>query len=257
VLHGRIRTGSCAAGDGPQRRSPIVGPRVAQSIIGESADLGAARSRGRRACSPASFTPPERRSPGGGGVGDRRSPPSSVDVSGNGRAALRRFVRPGPPPSLVVTEDSTRTGQCDVHVNQLVNLLCRSDPRPFSTHLCVLRRLPETKRSMTCGADLQRERARSRAVVTRVRAGQTAGIRHDRDIHREIVGEITYENEPQRSWRAANWPTATGSSRANVAITHRPPGLGLELPVDTDAYNNSVAGSYSPTRFGCLSGATR
>jgi CBS domain containing-hemolysin-like protein len=162
----------------------------------------------------------------------------TVDVSETVEAALRRCVETGHS-RLVVTEDFNQDRvKGIVHVNQLVKLLMSKGPDARFDHLVrAAPIIPETKPLDDLLADLQRERTELAIVIDEY--GRTAGIVTIEDIIEEIVGEITDENDPTggavRRLANGDWFV-----RGHVAITDLQD-YGLELPVDTDAYN-SVGG---------------
>jgi CBS domain containing-hemolysin-like protein len=162
----------------------------------------------------------------------------TVDVSETVEAALRRCVSTGHS-RLVVTEDENQDRvKGIVHVNQLVKLLMSegSDSR-FDRVVRQAPLVPETKPLDDLLADLQRERTELAIVIDEY--GRTAGIVTIEDIIEEVVGEISDETDPAggavRRLANGDWFV-----RGHVAVSDLED-YGLELPVDTDAYN-SVGG---------------
>jgi CBS domain containing-hemolysin-like protein len=162
----------------------------------------------------------------------------TVDLSETVEAALRRCVSTGHS-RLVVTEDENPDRvKGIVHVNQLVKLMLAEG---FEAHIDRLVRpapiVPETKPLDDLLADLQRERTELAIVVDEY--GRTAGLVTIEDIIEEVVGEISDETDPAggavRRLANGDWFV-----RGHVAVADLPD-YGLELPVDTDAYN-SVGG---------------
>ena len=94
--------------------------------------------------------------------------------------------------------------------------------------------MPETKPLDDLLADLQRNRSTMAVVVDEY--GRVAGIVTVEDIIEEIVGEIDDETDPAggdvRQLANGDWYV-----RGHVAITDLAD-YGLELPVDSDAYNS-------------------
>jgi magnesium and cobalt exporter, CNNM family len=162
----------------------------------------------------------------------------TVDVSESVEMALRKCVQSGHT-RLVVTEnhDNDRI-RGTVHSNSLARLLMNRGPdasiEPLVKEALII---PETKPLDDLLADLQRERASMAVVIDEY--GRTAGIVTVEDIIEEIVGEIADETDPAAGAvrRLANGDWFV---RGHVPITDLLD-YGLELPVDTDAYN-SVGG---------------
>ncbi|HET6870501.1 MAG TPA: hemolysin family protein [Solirubrobacteraceae bacterium] len=162
----------------------------------------------------------------------------TVDVSETVEAALKRCVSTGHS-RLVVTEDENQDRvKGIVHVNQLVKKMLRDG---MDAHFDSLVReaplVPETKPLDDLLADLQRERTELAIVIDEY--GRTAGIVTIEDIIEEVVGEISDETDPAggavRRLANGDWFV-----RGHVAVADLED-YGLELPVDTDAYN-SVGG---------------
>jgi CBS domain containing-hemolysin-like protein len=162
----------------------------------------------------------------------------TVDVSENVETALRRCVASGHT-RLVVTEDDNHDRvKGIVHANQLAQLLLAEGPEAGIEAL--IREapiVPETKPLDDLLADLQRQRSSLAVVIDEY--GRTAGIVTVEDIIEEVVGEIDDETDPLggavRKLANGDWFV-----RGHVAITDLVD-YGLELPIDTDAYN-SVGG---------------
>jgi len=162
----------------------------------------------------------------------------TVDVSDTIESALKRCVSTGHS-RLVVTEDDNQDRvKGIVHVNQLVKKMLNAG---MDADLASLVReapiVPETKPLDDLLADLQRERTELAIVVDEY--GRTAGIVTLEDIIEEVVGEISDETDPAggavRRLANGDWFV-----RGHVSVADLED-YGLELPVDTDAYN-SVGG---------------
>jgi CBS domain containing-hemolysin-like protein len=162
----------------------------------------------------------------------------TVDLQENVTEALRRCVATGHS-RLVVTEDENQDRvKGIVHVNQLVKLLMsKGGDAHFEALVREAPIVPETKPLDDLLADLQRERTELAVVIDEY--GRTAGIVTIEDIIEEVVGEIADETDPAggavRLLANGDWFV-----RGHVAVSDLQD-HGLELPVDTDAYN-SVGG---------------
>jgi CBS domain containing-hemolysin-like protein len=160
---------------------------------------------------------------------------TTVDVSENVETALRRCISSGHT-RLVVTEDENSDRvRGIVHANQLAQLLLAEGPGANIENLVREAPIvPETKPLDDLLADLQRQRSSLAVVIDEY--GRTAGIVTVEDIIEEVVGEIDDETDPLggavRKLANGDWFV-----RGHVAISDLQD-YGLELPVDTDAYNS-------------------
>jgi CBS domain containing-hemolysin-like protein len=162
----------------------------------------------------------------------------TVDVSETAETALRRCVDSGHTRLVVTEQDNTDRIKGVVHANSLARRLMSDGPRASiedSVKDALI--VPETKPLDDLLADLQRERASMAVVVDEY--GRTAGIVTIEDIIEEVVGEIADETDPAvagvRRLANGDWWV-----RGHVPITDLAD-YGLELPVDSEAYN-SVGG---------------
>jgi CBS domain containing-hemolysin-like protein len=162
----------------------------------------------------------------------------TVDLAEDIETAVRRCVSSGHT-RLVVTEDDNHDRvRGIVHTNQLAQRLLTDGPEAKIEDLVRPAPIvPETKPLDDLLADLQRQRSSLAVVIDEY--GRTAGIVTVEDIIEEVVGEIDDETDPQggavRQLANGDWFV-----RGHVAITDLLD-YGLELPVDSDAYN-SVGG---------------
>jgi CBS domain containing-hemolysin-like protein len=162
----------------------------------------------------------------------------TVDLSETVEAALKRCVPTGHSRLVVTEEENQDRVKGIVHVNQLVKKMLNDG---MESHFDTLVReapiVPETKPLDDLLADLQRERTELAIVIDEY--GRTAGIVTIEDIIEEVVGEISDETDPAggavRRLANGDWFV-----RGHVAVSDLED-YGLELPVDTDAYN-SVGG---------------
>lgn len=162
----------------------------------------------------------------------------TVDLSEDVEAALRRCVSSGHT-RLVVTEDDNQDHvKGIVHANALADLLMTEGPHASIASLVrEVPIVPETKPLDDLLADLQRHRMQLAIVIDEY--GRTAGVVTVEDIVEEVVGEIADETDPLAG-AIRQLPNGDWFVRGHVAITDLAD-YGLELPVDTDAYN-SVGG---------------
>ena len=162
----------------------------------------------------------------------------TVDLSEPVETALRRCVSSGHT-RLVVTEDENRDRvKGIVHANALAQLLLTEGTEGRIDELVREAPIvPETKPLDDLLADLQRQRSSLAVVIDEY--GRTAGIVTVEDIIEEVVGEIDDETDPLGG-AVRRLPNGDWFVRGHVAITDLVD-YGLELPVDSDAYN-SVGG---------------
>ena len=162
----------------------------------------------------------------------------TVDLSENVETALRRCVSSGHT-RLVVTEDENHDRvKGIVHANSLAQKLMTEGPGARIDELVREAPIvPETKPLDDLLADLQRQRSSLAVVIDEY--GRTAGIVTVEDIIEEVVGEIDDETDPLGG-AVRRLPNGDWFVRGHVAITDLVD-YGLELPVDSDAYN-SVGG---------------
>jgi CBS domain containing-hemolysin-like protein len=159
----------------------------------------------------------------------------TVDVSDPVELALRRCVSSGHT-RLVVTEDHNEDRvKGIVHANALAQkLLAEGAEATIEQLVREAPIVPETKPLDDLLADLQRQRSSLAVVIDEY--GRTAGIVTVEDIIEEVVGEIDDETDPLggavRKLANGDWFV-----RGHVAISDLLD-YGLELPVDTDAYNS-------------------
>ncbi len=162
----------------------------------------------------------------------------TIDTSQDVQAALELCISSGHTRLLVTEEDDRDRVRGLVHVSTLARQLMQEGPHapiePLITDALIV---PETKPLDDLLADLQRQRSSMAVVVDEY--GRVVGIVTVEDIIEEVVGEIADETDPAAGEirRLANGDWFV---RGHVAVTDLAD-YGLDLPVDTDAYN-SVGG---------------
>jgi CBS domain containing-hemolysin-like protein len=162
----------------------------------------------------------------------------TIDISQDVETALRLCVSSGHT-RLVVTEDEDRDRVRGlVHVSTLVRQLMQEGAHaPVAPIVSDSLIVPETKPLDDLLADLQRQRTSMAVVVDEY--GRVVGVVSVEDIIEEVVGEIADETDPM-SGEVRRLANGDWFVRGHVAVTDLVD-YGLELPVDTDAYN-SVGG---------------
>jgi CBS domain containing-hemolysin-like protein len=162
----------------------------------------------------------------------------TVDTSETVEAALRRCVTSGHTRLVVIEEDNPDRVKGIVHNNSLARLYMSDGPEA-SIESVVRDALivPETRPLDDLLHDLQVQRTSLSVVVDEY--GRTVGVVTVEDILEEVVGEIEDETDPRaaalRQLTNGDWFVRGHVSLGDLADA------GIELPVDTDAYN-SVGG---------------
>ena len=162
----------------------------------------------------------------------------TVNTTDSAEVALRRCVTSGHTRLVVIEDDNQDRVKGIVHNNRLARLYMSDGPdatiEPVIRDALIV---PETRPLDDLLQDLQRQRTSLAVVVDEY--GRTEGIVTVEDILEEVVGEIEDETDP----RAAALRQLTNGDwfvRGHVPLGDLAD-AGIELPVDTDAYN-SVGG---------------
>ncbi|HEY2715655.1 MAG TPA: hemolysin family protein [Solirubrobacterales bacterium] len=162
----------------------------------------------------------------------------TVDASETVEAALRRCITSGHTRLVVIEDDNPDRVKGIVHNNSLARLYMSDGPD--SAIESVIRDaliVPETRPLDDLLHDLQVQRTSLSVVVDEY--GRTVGIVTVEDILEEVVGEIEDETDPRaaavRRLTNGDWFVRGHVSLGDLADA------GIELPVDSDAYN-SVGG---------------
>ena len=162
----------------------------------------------------------------------------TVDAAETVEAALRRCVTSGHTRLVVIEDDNPDRVKGIVHNNSLARLYMSDGPdasiEPLVRDALIV---PETRPLDDLLHDLQVQRTSLSVVVDEY--GRTVGIVTVEDILEEVVGEIEDETDPRaaalRELTNGDWFVRGHVSLGDLADA------GIELPVDTDAYN-SVGG---------------
>ncbi len=162
----------------------------------------------------------------------------TVDSSEAVETALRRCVTSGHTRLVVIEDENPDRVKGIVHNNSLARLYMSDGPQAeISPAIRDAVIVPETRPLDDLLHDLQVQRTSLSVVVDEY--GRTVGIVTVEDILEEVVGEIEDETDP----RAAALRQLAGGKwfvRGHVSLGDLSD-AGIELPVDTDAYN-SVGG---------------
>jgi CBS domain containing-hemolysin-like protein len=162
----------------------------------------------------------------------------TVDFSETVETALRRCVTSGHTRLVVIEDDNPDRVKGIVHNNSLARLYMSDGPEadiePVVRDAVIV---PETRPLDDLLHDLQVQRTSLSVVADEY--GRTVGIVTVEDILEEVVGEIEDETDPRaaalRRLSGGEWFVRGHVSLGDLADA------GIELPVDSDAYN-SVGG---------------
>jgi CBS domain containing-hemolysin-like protein len=162
----------------------------------------------------------------------------TVDYSSNVSDALGMCTSSGHNRLVVVEDGNADRVRGIVHALRLVRLLMSDGPEaPIEGAVRDALIVPETKPLDDLLTELQRQRSSMGVVVDEY--GRTVGIVTVEDILEEVVGEIEDETDPLagslRQLANGDWYVRGHVSLGDLSDR------GIELPVDTDAYN-SVGG---------------
>ncbi len=162
----------------------------------------------------------------------------TVDYSANVSDALNLCISSGHNRLVVVEDGNADRVRGIVHALRLVRLMLNEGPEAkIESAVRDAPIVPETKPLDDLLTELQRQRTSMGVVVDEY--GRTEGIVTVEDILEEVVGEIEDETDPLagslRELNNGDWYV-----RGHVALGDLAD-RGIELPVDTDAYN-SVGG---------------
>jgi CBS domain containing-hemolysin-like protein len=171
----------------------------------------------------------------------------TVDASDTVETALRRCVSSGHTRLVVIEDENPDRVRGIVHNNTLIRLHMNEGPdasiEPAIRPAAVF---PETKPLDDLLRELQRQRSTMGIVADEY--GRTVGIVTIEDVLEEVVGEIEDETDPHadslRRLTDGDWYVRGHVSLGDLEDA------GIELPVDTDAFNS--IGGYVFSELGRL-----
>jgi magnesium and cobalt exporter, CNNM family len=171
----------------------------------------------------------------------------TVDARDTVEEGLRRCISSGHTRLVVIEDDNPDKVRGVVHNNSLARLYMNAGPSsPLEPAVREIPIYPETKPLDDLLAELQRQRS-SIAVVSD-EYGRTVGIVTVEDILEEVVGEIEDETDPRAS-EVRRLTDGDFYVRGHVSLGDLVD-AGIELPVETDAYNS--IGGYVFSELGRL-----
>jgi magnesium and cobalt exporter, CNNM family len=159
----------------------------------------------------------------------------TVDASSNVSDALNLCISSGHNRLVVVEDGNADRVRGIVHALRLVRLMMAEGPEAkIESVIRDALIVPETKPLDDLLTELQRQRSSMGVVVDEY--GRTVGIVTVEDILEEVVGEIEDETDPLagslRQLANGDWYVRGHVSLGDLSDR------GIELPVDTDAYNS-------------------
>jgi CBS domain containing-hemolysin-like protein len=159
----------------------------------------------------------------------------TVDYSSNVSDALNLCISSGHNRLVVVEDGNADRVRGIVHALRLVRLMMAEGPEvKIDSAVRDALIVPETKPLDDLLTELQRQRSSMGVVVDEY--GRTVGIVTVEDILEEVVGEIEDETDPLagslRQLANGDWYVRGHVSLGDLSDR------GIELPVDTDAYNS-------------------
>jgi CBS domain containing-hemolysin-like protein len=171
----------------------------------------------------------------------------TVDAEDTVETALRRCVSSGHTRLVVTEDDNPDRVRGIVHNNSLARLYMNAGPEAsIESAIRDVAVFPETKPLDDLLAELQRQR--SSIAVVADEYGRTVGIVTVEDVLEEVVGEIEDETDPRadevRLLTDGDWYVRGHVSLGDLEDA------GIELPVDTDAFNS--IGGYVFSELGRL-----
>ena len=159
----------------------------------------------------------------------------TVDASETVETALRRCVTSGHTRLVVTEDDNPDRIKGIVHNNRLARLYMDEGPdTPIEPVVRDALIVPETRPLDDLLQDLQRQRTSIAVIVDEY--GRTIGIVTVEDILEEVVGEIEDETD-SRAGDLRQLSNGEWFVRGHVSLGDLED-AGIELPVDTDAYNS-------------------
>ncbi len=171
----------------------------------------------------------------------------TVDADDKVEDALQRCVSSGHTRLVVIEDDNPDRVRGVVHNNSLVRLYMNAGAdASIASAIRDAPIVPETKPLDDLLAELQRQRSSIAIVVDEY--GRTVGIATVEDILEEVVGEIEDETDTRadsvRKLTDGDWYVRGHVSLGDLEDA------GIELPVDSDAYNS--VGGYVFSELGRL-----